>query len=64
MLGEAGSSQASAACIGVAPRRPETSDNMDDCSGVNPPSGKKRQYAMPCRGQVVDQGVAARSARL
>ena len=40
MLGARASSQASATCIGVAPRRRATSDKTDDCSGVNPPSGK------------------------
>ena len=40
MLGARCSSQASATCIGVAPSRAATSDNVEDCNGVNPPSGK------------------------
>ena len=40
MLGERCSSHASATCIGVAPSRSATADSVDDCSGVNPPSGK------------------------
>ena len=31
--------------------RPAASDRVDDCSGVNPPSGKKGTYAMPCRAK-------------
>ena len=40
MLGARCSSHASATCIGVAPRDAATSFSTDDCSGVNPPSGK------------------------
>ena len=36
------SSHASATCIGVAPSPAATADKSCDCSGVNPPSGKKR----------------------
>ena len=39
-LGERWSSQAKATCIGVAPRRLATFDNVEDCSGVKPPKGK------------------------
>jgi hypothetical protein len=37
ILGARRSSQASATCIGVAPRRAATYDNVDDCSGLKPP---------------------------
>src|SRR6516164_5061732 len=48
MLGERCSSHASATCIGVPPSRPATSDRVDDCSGVTPPSGKNGMYGMLC----------------
>ena len=40
MCGARRSSHASATCIGVAPRRTATSDNVEDWRGVNPPSEK------------------------
>ena len=40
MFGERRNSQASATCIGVAPSRVATSDNVEDCNGLKPPSGK------------------------
>lgn len=40
MFGERRSSQASATDIGVVPSRAASADNAEDCSGLNPPSGK------------------------
>ncbi len=45
---------ASATCIGVATRRAATPDNAEDCSLLNPPSGKNRTYAIPSRAKSVD----------
>ena len=41
VFGDRCSSHASATCIGVASSRPATDANVVDCSGENPPSGKK-----------------------
>ena len=57
MLGARRSSQASAACIGVAPKGAATSDKIDDCSGLKPPSGKVRDIGNAVAGQIVDQGI-------
>ena len=40
IFGERCNSHASATCIGVAPRLVATSESVEDCSGVKPPSGK------------------------
>src|SRR5215510_8072754 len=64
MLGERFSNHASATCIGVAPSRPATSDRVDDCSGVNPPSGKYGTYGMPCLAKASIRASSWRWARL
>src|SRR5882724_5716428 len=61
MLGDRCSNQASATCIGVAPSRCATADSVDDCNGVNPPSGKNGTYAMPC---LAKSSIKASSFRL
>jgi len=40
MLGERWCNQAKATCMGVVPKRSATSDKVEDCRGVKPPSGK------------------------
>jgi hypothetical protein len=49
MLGDRCSSHASATCIGVDPSLPTTSDRVEDCSGVNPPSGKNGKTPLDLR---------------
>ena len=43
--------------MGVAPNRSATPDKVDDCSGVNPPSGKKRHVRNTVAGERIDQGI-------
>ena len=59
MFGDRWSSQASATCIGVTPRRFATVERVDDCNGVKPPQREERHIGDALPGQVVDEGIIA-----
>lgn len=64
IFGERCNSHASATCIGVALRFAATSESVEDCSGVKPPSGKNGTYAMPSRAKASIIASSARCAML